>query len=182
MRLPCCYGATPLASQNLVKNKGAKGGLGLQQGSTHVRSSSTGEEGWETCSLHIPHKPLPSSTLRACDTSNINWEVVLPEGQRQRRRWILCSIHGARNISFASSNSNILEYSFQTPWPARRCLCLPLSQRPKHWDSMDEPVVHLERNLFGHKPQTHLKKRYQCGSVRTSDEDHNCVCSNVCTT
>ena len=82
-----------------------------------VRSGSTGEEGRWTSSFRIPHGPLSSATLRACEKSPTNqWESRAPWGQRQRRRWIQSSTHGARNIRFVSGSGKILGCNFQTPW------------------------------------------------------------------
>ena len=36
---------------------------------------------------------------------------------------------------------------------------LPPSRRPKSWDSVEEPVVPLERNLYGHPLAAQLQGR-----------------------
>ena len=44
-------------------------GLGHQESQTQVGGSSTSEKRRKICSFRIPHGPLPSQTLRACQTS-----------------------------------------------------------------------------------------------------------------
>ena len=55
--------------------------LGLQESQTQVRTSSTSEQGLKIWTFRIPHGPLSSQTLRACETSaNIQGEESCFDG------------------------------------------------------------------------------------------------------
>ena len=59
-------------------------GLGLQESQTHIRRSSTREEGRKFCSFRVCYAPLASQTLQACGTAPKIQEECRFAGQRQR--------------------------------------------------------------------------------------------------
>ena len=82
--------------------------LGLQESQTHVRSSSTRQEGLKICSYRILHGPLPSQTLRACEISlHVQGESRAPGASKT-------TVETAEYS--ASENGKIPGYNFQTAW------------------------------------------------------------------
>ena len=46
------------------------------------------------------------------------------------------------------------------------CLVLPTARTPQHWDSIDDPAVPLERNLYGHPVAGLLRERNKLRKFR----------------
>ena len=137
--------------------------------------------------LFISH---PSWTSVICNTPSLRksptnqWESRAPWRQRQRRRWIQSSTHGARNILFVNGSGKILGCNFQTPWrvgveandavsastkvhlsEASNLLRLPEKERPQVWRRLYHPVG--DRN-----DGTRLKhQRYEIVTVPTGSTD-----------
>ena len=110
----------------------------------------------------------------------IQWSSRTPRRHCERCFWILCSIHWTRVISIANDSSKSHGYHIQTArahrtsswcsiclYPGKNGRCskiveisqsecpdiwirLPKHKWPKSWSSMEDPVVPLERNLYGH--------------------------------
>ena len=99
--------------------------------------------------------------------------VVLRKWHCERWFWFLCSIHWTRIISFTndgckSNNGHYIKTTRMRRTSSRRSISLHPGQNgrcadvvenskvrirlPKHrwWSSMEDPVVLLERNLYGH--------------------------------
>ena len=182
--------------------------LGLYESRIHVRSGSTGEEGQATCACRNPHGPLLPHTLRARKTS--------PRSKRGET----CFGWTASSTTVEKSSGD----NFQPPGmaddatgavqahtqahmkPPDSCDCgervpsvwisVSSSRRPKHWNSTEDPVFPLERNLCepivacivvgkNTRRSTSFNKIwewYQRGSVFTSSENQNYSCPCMWTT
>ena len=152
-------------------------------------ASSTGE-GRNTCSFRIPHGPLPSETLRACEIQTHRERRAL-EGQRQglwkksirgakehqvrrqRHAWIRCpdslawlvrptdavSAYTQVHLSDAPRLLPLSEKERPQEW-----IRVAPSRRPKHWDSLEEPVGPFERNPI-RSPLGRIAERKKTGEV-----------------
>ena len=178
-------------------------------------STAAREEGLKLCSFRIFHGPLASQTLQACEKniSQDTTEVTCCGGTtpkttvktaqyvrskehqfrkwQQQHSWIQfadrqrCSVGLHARASVRSLQIIVIAREGAPPaWKS-----LPPNRRPTQWDSIEEPVGPLARDLYDHPPAAWLwvrrfeellikqnLEKYQHGDVFIENLNGSCPC------